>query len=144
MTDTLLTVEEIADRLRIHEETVRRWLRAGQLKGIRLGSKSGYRVAQADFDEFMRQRGTWRSDTVRTDLERRILDAIADHGVLESVLAMDLGVDTATVRAAWMRLQQQGLVSTAVLLGAATTGGMPLVQITEAGLKEQGLRKERE
>lgn len=40
-----LTVEEAAERLSLHEETVRRWLRTGKLAGIRLGERrSGWRI----------------------------------------------------------------------------------------------------
>jgi excisionase family DNA binding protein len=43
-TKELLTVSEVADRFRVSEETVRRWLRSGQLEGIRLARRSGWRV----------------------------------------------------------------------------------------------------
>ena len=43
--ERLLTVGEVADRLRLSEETVRRFLRSGKLRGVRLGStKMGWRV----------------------------------------------------------------------------------------------------
>ena len=35
--DTLLTVEEVARRLSVHEETIRRWIRNGELVAIELG-----------------------------------------------------------------------------------------------------------
>src|SRR3954447_11780216 len=35
--DRLFTVPEVAERLRVKHETVRRWLREGRLRGIRLG-----------------------------------------------------------------------------------------------------------
>lgn len=50
-----LTVEEIAELLRVDVETVRRWLRAGRLKGTLLGRKAGYRVRAGDFEAFMEQ-----------------------------------------------------------------------------------------
>jgi excisionase family DNA binding protein len=39
--DEVLTVEDVAARLKVHPETVRRWLRAGTLRGFRLGSGTG-------------------------------------------------------------------------------------------------------
>ena len=52
--ERLLTVDEVAERLRVAPETVRRWLRAGRLKGTRLGgTKAGYRVAEADVRAFL-------------------------------------------------------------------------------------------
>ena len=44
-----LTVPEMAERLRIFEETVRRWLRSGKLRGVRLGgTKAGYRIPESE------------------------------------------------------------------------------------------------
>ncbi|MBI3968349.1 MAG: helix-turn-helix domain-containing protein [Chloroflexi bacterium] len=46
--DKLLTVQEVAERLRVHEETVRRWLRSGHLEGVLPGGKrSGYRIRES-------------------------------------------------------------------------------------------------
>jgi excisionase family DNA binding protein len=48
-TDQLMTVEEVATRLRLSEETVRRWLRSGKMKGTRLGSaRAGYRIRESE------------------------------------------------------------------------------------------------
>ncbi|MDP9355927.1 MAG: helix-turn-helix domain-containing protein [Chloroflexota bacterium] len=52
------TVEEIVDLLKVHEQTVRRWLRDGQLRGVLLGRKAGYRVRAADLDAFLEERET--------------------------------------------------------------------------------------
>jgi len=43
----LLTVREVADLLRVDVVTVRRWLKAGKLKGFKLGWKS-WRVWRKD------------------------------------------------------------------------------------------------
>ena len=44
-----LTVPETAERLRITEETVRRWLRSGKIRGVRLGgTKAGYRIPESE------------------------------------------------------------------------------------------------
>lgn len=52
--DTLLTVHEVADRLRMHPVTVRNWLREGRLRGYRFGSdKMGWRVKQSDLEQFI-------------------------------------------------------------------------------------------
>ncbi len=51
-----LTVAEIAAMLRVHEQTVREWLRQGQLKGRSFGGRTGYRVAEADLRRFLRER----------------------------------------------------------------------------------------
>jgi excisionase family DNA binding protein len=47
--EQFLTVTEVAERLRIMPETVRRWLRAGKIHGVLLGGdKMGYRIAEAE------------------------------------------------------------------------------------------------
>jgi excisionase family DNA binding protein len=51
-----LSVWEVAERLGKPEETVRRWLRSGELRGIRLARKAGWRVRQGDLRAFLDQR----------------------------------------------------------------------------------------
>ena len=55
-TENWLTVEEIATRLQVHIETVRRWIRSGELPGLSLGRRAGYRVKEADLDRFLERR----------------------------------------------------------------------------------------
>lgn len=51
-----LTVQDITRRLQVHEETVRRWIRSGELPAILLGSaKGGYRVREVDYASFIDQ-----------------------------------------------------------------------------------------
>jgi excisionase family DNA binding protein len=53
-TDELLTVPEVAARLKVSEETVRRWLRDKRLRGRRLGStRAGWRVAESELRRFL-------------------------------------------------------------------------------------------
>lgn len=45
----LLTAQQVADRLRVHVESVRRWTRAGELDAVRLPSgRYRYRVEDVD------------------------------------------------------------------------------------------------
>lgn len=54
----LLTVREVAERLRSSPETVRRWLRQGKLRGFRPGgTKLGYRVPESELQRFLRVMG---------------------------------------------------------------------------------------
>ena len=57
-TDTLLTMDEVADRLRLHPVTVRRMVTRGVLPSIKLGDKktSPVRVRQTDLDTFLERR----------------------------------------------------------------------------------------
>lgn len=55
--DRFLTVDEVADRIRVNRETVRRWLRSGQLRGTLPGGKRmGYRIPESELRRFL-QRG---------------------------------------------------------------------------------------
>ena len=52
--DPLLTVPEVAARLRINPETVRRWLRRGKLRGVLMGGdRGGYRIAESELVRFL-------------------------------------------------------------------------------------------
>ncbi len=55
--DKLMTVEQVADRLQVNEQTVRRWLREGELMGVPFGGRTGWRVSEEDLQAFLdRQR----------------------------------------------------------------------------------------
>ncbi len=47
----LLTVSEVAERLRLHEMTVRRHIKSGRLRAIRAGGR--IRIGESELDEFM-------------------------------------------------------------------------------------------
>jgi excisionase family DNA binding protein len=52
-----LTVDDVAERLKVNEETVRRWIRAGKLPVLDLGGpRAGYRIRASDFETFLRSR----------------------------------------------------------------------------------------
>ena len=47
--EQLYTVREVAERLRVHPQTIRLWLRQGKLKGKLIGgTKSGYRIRESE------------------------------------------------------------------------------------------------
>jgi excisionase family DNA binding protein len=48
----LLTVPQVADKLQVDEETIRRWLNSGKLKGVKIGG-SLWRVNESDLIEFI-------------------------------------------------------------------------------------------
>ena len=53
--DELLTVQQVAERFKVHVNTVRRWLGEGQLKGAKLGGdKTGWRVRASEVERFFR------------------------------------------------------------------------------------------
>lgn len=52
-----LTVEEVAELFKVSLETVRRWIRAGDLPVLDLGGpKMGYRIRRSDLAAFAEQR----------------------------------------------------------------------------------------
>jgi excisionase family DNA binding protein len=51
------TVEQVAERLQVTEQTVRRWLRAGALVGRNFGGRTGYRIREPELDRFLRAGG---------------------------------------------------------------------------------------
>jgi excisionase family DNA binding protein len=51
-----LTVEDVAQRLDVTKETVRRLLRRGELPGMQISKRSGWRVRAQDVDAFIRSR----------------------------------------------------------------------------------------
>ena len=54
--DELLTVHEVAKRLRVDDTTVRRWIKSGALEAITLphrGKRQAYRVKRSTMDKLM-------------------------------------------------------------------------------------------
>lgn len=51
-----LTVQEVADKLRVKAFTVRRAIRSGKLKAARIGGQSGYRISPQAVKEYMEER----------------------------------------------------------------------------------------
>ena len=52
-----LTVQQIADSLQVDAQTIRRWLRAGDLRGVLLSDKAGWRVHPDDLEAYLRAKG---------------------------------------------------------------------------------------
>ena len=54
--DELLTVKQAAERLQVHPESIRRWLRAGLLAGQRIGAGgtgASYRIWASELERFI-------------------------------------------------------------------------------------------
>lgn len=61
MPDEMLSVEDVANELKVNPETVRVWIRSGELVALSIGR--GYRISRTDLDDFIRRR--------RTDYKKR-------------------------------------------------------------------------
>ena len=54
--EEFVTVDEAAKRLKVHPETIRRWIRSGAMRGNLIGGdRAGYRVPASDVE--LRLRG---------------------------------------------------------------------------------------
>ena len=51
--DSWLTVEQVAERLQFHPDTVRRLLREGKLQGYRQTRRGGWRIRASEIDRFV-------------------------------------------------------------------------------------------
>jgi excisionase family DNA binding protein len=54
--DEWYTTDEVAKLLKVHPESVRRWLRTGEMRGSQLGDRTGWRVSREEVGRFMRER----------------------------------------------------------------------------------------
>lgn len=50
-----LTVEQVAERLQFHPDTVRRLLREGKIQGYRQTRRGGWRIRASEIDRFITQ-----------------------------------------------------------------------------------------
>ena len=53
--DKMLTIEEVAERMRVNEKTVRNWIASGELPAFPIG-KRGYRISETDLRNFVEAR----------------------------------------------------------------------------------------
>jgi len=77
----LLTVADVAARLRVPPDRVRAWLKSGQLAGIRLGGRrTGWRITPAAVDAML--------TALRQGVERQEVILAADGGDADGHSAM--------------------------------------------------------
>lgn len=58
------TVFDISAMFNVNTETVRRWIRSGELKATKMSKKKGYMIMESDVEEFRNNRPKW---TTRQD-----------------------------------------------------------------------------
>jgi excisionase family DNA binding protein len=54
--EKLLTVAQVAEQLQVHPETVRVWIRSGELDAMDIGGE--YRISRSDLNDFIQRRKT--------------------------------------------------------------------------------------
>ncbi len=52
----LMTVNEIAETLKVHPRTVKRWITEKQISAIKLGDRAGWRVEEEALQAFLEER----------------------------------------------------------------------------------------
>jgi excisionase family DNA binding protein len=64
MQEEELTVEQVADELKVHPKRVYKWIQNGELAATDLGTKArhNYRVSRTDLNDFKRRRRTIPKD----------------------------------------------------------------------------------
>jgi excisionase family DNA binding protein len=68
-TQRLLTSEQVAERLSVAPEVIRRWLRQGALRGFRLAGR--WRIAPEDLERFLAQRANVPANVPEGRAERQ-------------------------------------------------------------------------
>ena len=63
--DEWMNVEQVADELGVHVETIRKWIREKQLNAVSLGRRGGYRIRRSALEDFMRRRETMPNQNER-------------------------------------------------------------------------------
>lgn len=61
--DKLLTLEDVAERLKISVSTVRRWVKSSELRAIKVGNRGQYRISLTDLEEFLADQEARQPDT---------------------------------------------------------------------------------
>lgn len=59
-------VDDISELLCVNKETVRRWLRSGELGGIKKSKKQGYVITETSLDEFLKTHPKYKKITRET------------------------------------------------------------------------------
>jgi len=52
----LLTLDEVAETLKVHKETLRRWDKSGKLKAVRISSRGDRRYRREDIENYIQQK----------------------------------------------------------------------------------------
>jgi CTP synthase len=60
--DQLLTLEDVADRIKVSVSTVRRWVKSNELRSIKVGNRGQYRISMEDLEEFLAEQEAKQPD----------------------------------------------------------------------------------
>jgi excisionase family DNA binding protein len=75
--EQFLSLEDVASRLQVSDQTVRRWVKSGKLTAYKPGLE--YRIREADLEEFLRAREVRPKAPRRSPLEPTFNDVLAEE-----------------------------------------------------------------
>ena len=78
--DKLLTVDEVAARLRVHAETVRIYLRKRELEGVNRGGRAGWRIPESALKKFLAKNGEQPAGSVEPHGGCRVISVSNQKG----------------------------------------------------------------
>lgn len=88
MSDKLLTIDEVAERLKVNPQTVRNWISRGELPETRVGARR-VRVTESDLGQFLKLKdGAKQAASARPEPARR------RRGTVRNMQAVDGLVET--------------------------------------------------
>ena len=87
----LLTIAEVAKKVKVDEATVKGWLKTGTLSVIDLGPKEGYRINPEDLEDFLSRQKT--------------------QGAHREVTELQIQKDTTSCLCSWLRSENQALTN---------------------------------
>ncbi|UJW31766.1 helix-turn-helix domain-containing protein [Saccharothrix sp. AJ9571] len=132
MTQELLSVEQVADRLGLHVRTVRNYVRNGRLKAVRIGKQ--YRIAREDLDELTGKPSI--SGARRVEVSSIVQVDAVDKATADRITSLLLGAanssrdDDQPLRVDTLYDEERGSLKVVVLGGVAAT--TELLRLVEA------------
>lgn len=97
------TVKEVAKMLAVNAETIRRWIRRGELQADDIGGNVGFRITMNQLESFLKDYKKWDTSVFFPDktsskasAEEMTMDDIADMGFSDTLKDLFTSNDTDT------------------------------------------------
>src|SRR5215210_9136583 len=119
MQETLLTTRQVADRLGVDTKTVLRYLRAGKLKGARIGRD--YRISESSLNGLLQPAST-STRTERASLVTAIVNQKGGVGKTTTTFNLGVGLQRLGKRVLLVDLDPQAALT--------ASAGIPIAHLT--------------